>query len=121
MRSMKLFCLAICAITCKAYAGDTQITKITKMAGPMMSTIVEVEGTNSLGTGEVWGSWTPSFVKRDGTSVPASIVTFTQPTPGGPAQAFKFRIQITGNNGTWTARSVIAWSNPVGGDILKAI
>ena len=99
-------------------AGDVIIMTIVKTNLPLNLIKVEVSGTLSLATGEVYDGWTPSFLLPDGTTVRAATIdTFTAPTGGGPAQPCKFSTTITNagaNQGDWTARSQLGWTNPTG-------
>lgn len=95
---------------------------ITKTNKPMNNILVEVEGTNELVNNEAFATWTPAFIRPDGTLVPASIVSFTAPSSGAGPKPYKISILINNNamnQGTWYVRSTLQWMNPVGGQIKE--
>jgi hypothetical protein len=101
-----------------SWAGETTFTNVKKIPmGPLVE--IEAEGTNQLNVGETFDGWIPVFVRPYNTIVPATILEFTSPAPGGNAAKFKIRYTITDPNnkdkGDWRARSTLRWKTETGG------
>ncbi len=97
-------------------AGETKIIKKTKTNLPMNNIQVDVEGTNELVNAEIFATWTPIFVRPDGTTALASIVAFQAPVANTGPKTFKIRIMIQNggsNLGTWKTKSALNWMNPI--------
>ena len=107
----RIFAVACVVLVSPAvFSGQTKITKITKVPLTNGDLRVEVEGTNELFNGEVFGSWTPSFTHPNGNALPASILVYNQPISGAGPKPFKFSIIIASpasNGGIWNANSVL--------------